>query len=91
MTKKKTHARGSTSDMDALHGALTDTYADALRKYREAGEIPPPQFLSALQRFLAENGIDTPAFDRKFDRLKGELPDMDELARTGNVVPLKKA
>lgn len=90
MTDKSTPpSRGTISEFDALHGALTEAYARELKRLKKAGEAPSPQFLSALQRFLAENGVNVPAHDKRFDRLKGALPNMDQFERGLNVVPIK--
>ncbi len=91
MTKKNERTTRATSvEMDALHANLAETYTEALKKYREAGETPSPQFLSALQKFLADNGVDVPDRARGVDRLRGQIPDMDELEKSGNVVPLTR-
>lgn len=92
MTDKNTPpSRGTLTDFDGLHGALTATYVEALRRYKKAKETPPPQFLAALQRFLSENGVDVPAQDKRWDRLKDALPNMDALEQSGNIVPITRS
>lgn len=40
-----------------LHGDLADAYAEALRKFKEEGEVPPANLLTSIANFLKHNGI----------------------------------
>jgi hypothetical protein len=91
MTNNKKPRRGTTTDFDSLHGALTAAMAAELDRCRAASEAPSSQFLAQVRQFLSDNGVTSPAHDSRFDRLKGAMPDMDELEKSGpNVVPLSR-
>jgi hypothetical protein len=83
-------SRATMSAFDALHAELIKSMADELQRCREACEAPSPAFLSQVRQTLKDNGVDVPSNDRRFDRLKRELPDMDKLEQAGNVVPIRR-
>lgn len=88
---RKPATRGTTTEFDGLHGALTATMAEELERCRKAGEAPSPQFMAQVRQFLSDNGVNVPAHDSRFDRLKDAIPNMDELeASGGNVVQLTR-
>lgn len=87
---KRPPSRATTSALDALHLGLADTFSVELERCRKAGEAPSAQFLAQLRSFLKDNSVDVPANDKRFDRLKGSMPDMDALER-GLVIPITRA
>jgi dihydropteroate synthase len=83
-------ARADMSQMDSLHGAMARAFAAELERCEKEGIAPSPQILSQARQFLQDNGVNVPAANRRFDRLKGQIPNMDELEKSGNVVPLTR-
>jgi len=73
--------RATELQLDALHGLLTDALADELRRAKqradENGTPIPPQLLDKVMKFLALNGVDTPANSPRKDPLLAELQDLD--------------
>lgn len=91
--------RASENTLDSLHGLAAEALIEEISAYRR-GEVKdkdgntircPPALIAQALKMLAENGIDTPArAGNRVDRLKGLIPDMDELEKSGNIVPIRK-
>lgn len=73
--------RATELQLDALHGLLTDALAEELRRAKERadrdGTPIPPALLDKVMKFLALNGVDTPAGSPRKDTLLAELQDLD--------------
>lgn len=91
--------KATETQLDGLHGLLAEHLANEIRNAAsrpacdECGCRPgiPPALLAQAIKFLKDNGIDTPArAGNRVDRLKGLIPDMDELEKGNNIVPIRK-
>lgn len=75
--------RGLESQLDALHGLLTDALRIELEQALEASrrEEDPvpinPQLLDKVMKFLSMNGVTAPQGSPKVDRLATQLADLD--------------
>ena len=72
-------SRASEALFDELHGLLTQSMIDDLKRYRASGEPIPPAFYAQCIKLLKDNGIDSPARVRKLlDVLNDEIPDFED-------------
>lgn len=72
-------SRASEALFDQLHGLLTQSMIEDLKRYREKGEGVPPAFYAQCIKLLKDNGIDSPARVKKLlDVLNEEIPDFED-------------
>ena len=73
-------SRATDDLMDALHGALAQTYIDQLKAALASGEGISPALLTSAAKFLKDNGIDRPARDgNQIDELADLLPEIADV------------
>ena len=66
--------RATGNILAELHGEVAGTLLNALKEAREAGEVPSPQLLGQVIKFLKDNGIDQPSVPgNEVDDLTKEL------------------
>lgn len=72
-------SRATDAVFDELHGFLTEAMIADLKRYRASDAGIPPAFLAQVIKWLATNGIDSPARAKKvLDTLKDSLPNFDD-------------
>lgn len=69
-------SRASETLFDQLHLLTVETLMAEIKKYKDADEPVPPALLAQAIKMLKENGIDSPAREKKArDTLIAELPE----------------
>jgi hypothetical protein len=80
--------RASSDLMDELHALQAATLMSEVKKYTEHRDVDgnldplpvPPALLSQINKFLKDNGIDSPGRAKKLDDAVGRgLPDLDDV------------
>lgn len=69
--------RASEDALDALHAALAKTMLAELKAAKASDEPIPAALLSAVAKFLKDNGIDAPSRNTALGDLARELGDLD--------------
>lgn len=84
--------RASANQVDELHALQAATlmaevkrYTDATKTLEDGTVVPdpqpvPPALLAQINKFLKDNGVDSPGRGRKLqDDLQGHLPDLEDV------------